>query len=81
MTTANTSQDRELLELSPHAPQLITSLIQKLDKLYMQKSQSNPHDIVVSMIPPLVQKARTLRTNFQAVNGGSFGSAQRDMID
>lgn len=77
------TQDREIVELAPHAPQLIQGLIQKLDTLYMQRSQANPYDVVVSMIAPLVQKARTLRANFQAVSEGrgAFGSGQRGVID
>lgn len=75
------TQDREIIELAPHASQLIGGLVQKLDNLYMQKSQSNPYDLVVAMIPPLVQKARALRANFQAVNGGTIAGGRRDVID
>ena len=80
---ANALQDREIVELAQHAPQLINGLIQKLDNLYMQKSQINPHDAIVSMIPPLVQKARTLRASFQAVGEGrgGFVGGQRGVIE
>ncbi|KAK5951174.1 hypothetical protein OHC33_007927 [Knufia fluminis] len=75
-------QDREIVELAQHAPQLINGLIQKLDNLYMQTSQSNPRDVVISMIPPLVQKARTLKANFQSVSQGrgGVGGGQRGMM-
>ena len=55
----------------------------------MQKSQQNPYDAVVAMIPPLVQKARDLGSMFTTViegRGGQvvdsgFGSGQRAVID
>lgn len=63
-------QDREISELAPHAPNLVSSLIQKLDSLYIQMSKADSDSILPAMILPLSTKARSVREMFVALATG-----------
>lgn len=63
-------QDREISELAPHAPNLVSSLIQKLDSLYIQIAKTETESILLSMISPLSSKARNVREMFVALATG-----------
>lgn len=70
LSTSNMTQDREISELAPHAPNLVSSLIQKLDGLYIQIAKSEPESVLLAMISPLSSKARNVREMFVALATG-----------
>lgn len=63
-------QDREITELAPHAPNLVSSLIQKLDTLQIGVAKVDPESYLLTMISPLSAKARNVREMFVALATG-----------
>ena len=62
------TQDPEIADLSEHAPALLTSLIQKLESLYMTIAEADVNDPVLRRIPATAKKAREMRL---AMSGGA----------
>lgn len=56
----NSKQDPELADLSQHAPGLLTSLVQKLESLYMQTSERDPTSPILREIQPVARRARSM---------------------
>lgn len=56
-------QDSEIADLSQHAPALINSLVQRLENLYTEVAERNPHDRILRTILPILHKAVDMRAN------------------
>lgn len=63
-------QDREINELAPHAPNLVSSLVQKLDGLYIQTAKSDSRSTLLAVISSITAKARNVREMFLALAAG-----------
>ncbi|KAJ9643796.1 hypothetical protein H2204_001941 [Knufia peltigerae] len=57
-----TFQDPEIADLAQHAPALLTSLITKLESLYMTIAERDPRDPALQLMPLVSRKAKDLRT-------------------
>jgi hypothetical protein len=54
-------QDPEIADLAQHAPGLLTSLIQKLERLYMTVAERNPSDPALRIMPVVSRRAKEMR--------------------
>lgn len=61
----NSKQDPELADLSQHAPGLLTSLVQKLESLFMQTSERDPASPILREIQPVAKRARDMIAEVQ----------------
>jgi WD40 repeat protein len=61
----NSKQDPELADLSQHAPGLLTSLVQKLEALFMQTSERDPASLILREIQPVAKRARDMIAEVQ----------------
>jgi hypothetical protein len=58
----NYLKDREIAEIATHAPQLLDSIISKVEGLYMSLAEEDAGNPIIKLIPPVARKARDLRT-------------------
>jgi hypothetical protein len=63
---ADRFQDAEIAELSQHAPQLLDTLVAKLEGLYMRLAEDDSTNPVIKQIPPVARKVRGMRTALTA---------------
>ena len=73
------AQDTEINELSSHAPALMDSIVSKLENLYTQYVNTSPNDPVVRMIPPIMHRAREVRSAMAGSMGGGSRSQSRQV--
>jgi hypothetical protein len=59
-------QDAEIAELSQHAPQLLDTLVAKLEGMYMRLAEEDHNNPVIKQIPPVARKVRGMRTALTA---------------
>ncbi|RMZ89994.1 hypothetical protein DV736_g2785, partial [Chaetothyriales sp. CBS 134916] len=62
--------DPEIADLSEDGPALLTSLIQKLESLYMTTAEEDLNNPVLRQIPPTAKKAREIRTGLTRSSEG-----------
>jgi hypothetical protein len=62
----NDLQDAEIAELSQHAPQLLDTLVAKLEGMYMRLAEEDHNNPVIKQIPPVARKVRGMRTALTA---------------
>jgi len=82
MQCTDSKQDPEIADLSQHAPALISSLIQKLESLYMTMAEHDPADPVLRTIPSIAKKARDMKAALlgdgaRTRSGTGFGAYTR----
>lgn len=56
-------QDPEIADLAQHAPALLSSLIQKLESLYMTLAERDPRDPALQIMPVVSKKAKDMRAS------------------
>ncbi|KIW99419.1 uncharacterized protein Z518_11407 [Rhinocladiella mackenziei CBS 650.93] len=59
------SSDPEIADLAQHAPALLSSLIQKLESLYMTMAERDPRDPALHIMPAVSKKAKDMRASLQ----------------
>lgn len=74
-------QDTEITDLADHAPGLLTSVVSKLESLYMSLAETNISDPAVRQIPAVVKKARELRDILSSIAGQKKELAYRGSSD
>lgn len=50
-----------MIDLAQHAPQLLSSLIQKIEGLYMTIAERDPRDPALRIMPVVSKKAKDMR--------------------
>jgi WD40 repeat protein len=67
VTAADTClQDPEIADLAQHAPALLSSLIQKLERLYMTIAERDPADPALQIMPAVSRRAKEMRSSLGA---------------
>ncbi|EXJ65776.1 uncharacterized protein A1O5_11017 [Cladophialophora psammophila CBS 110553] len=57
--------DPEISDLAQHAPALLSSLIQKLERLYMTIAERDPTDPALQIMPVVSRKAKEMRATLE----------------
>ncbi|OAP57818.1 hypothetical protein AYL99_08556 [Fonsecaea erecta] len=57
--------DPEISDLAQHAPALLSSLIQKLERLYMTIAERDPSDPALQIMPVVSRKAKEMRATLE----------------
>ena len=52
-----------MTDLAQHAPALLSSLIQKLEGMYMTIAERDPHSAVLQLMPSVSKKAKDMRAS------------------
>ncbi|EXJ93344.1 hypothetical protein A1O1_01736 [Capronia coronata CBS 617.96] len=61
--------DPEIADLAQHAPALLSSLIQKIEGLYMAIAERDPRDPALQIMPIVSKKAKDMRTSLLGAVG------------
>ncbi|KAK5194075.1 hypothetical protein LTR99_005694 [Exophiala xenobiotica] len=61
--------DPEIADLAQHAPALLTSLIQKLEGLYMTIAERDPRDPALQLMPLVSRKAKDMKASLLGAVG------------
>lgn len=74
--SADTSffQDPEIADLAQHAPALLTSLITKLERLYMTIAERDPTDPALQIMPAVSKRAKDMRASLMGPAGHGLAS-------
>ena len=64
------AQDPEIADLAQHAPALLSSLIQKLERLYMTIAERDPTDPALQIMPVVSRRAKEMRASLEGRGGG-----------
>jgi hypothetical protein len=67
--TSTVFQDPEIADLAQHAPALLSSLIQKLERLYMEIAERDPTDPALQIMPVVSRKAKDMKASLLGVGG------------
>ncbi|KAJ4662219.1 hypothetical protein HRR93_009561 [Exophiala dermatitidis] len=63
------TQDPEIADLAQHAPSLLSSLIQRLESLYMAIAERDPRDPALQIMPIVSKKAKDMRASLLSTAG------------
>jgi hypothetical protein len=58
-------KDPEIADLAQHAPALLSSLIQKLERLYMTIAERDPNDPALQIMPVVSRRAKEMRASLE----------------
>jgi hypothetical protein len=58
-------KDPEIADLAQHAPALLSSLIQKLERLYMTIAERDPSDPALQIMPVVSRRAKEMRASLE----------------
>ncbi|KIV92876.1 hypothetical protein PV10_04140 [Exophiala mesophila] len=67
--------DSEMIDLAQHAPQLLSSLIQKIEGLYMTMAERDPRDPALRIMPAVSKKAKDMRAALLGSSTPSYARA------
>ncbi len=70
-------QDPEIADLAQHAPALLSSLIQKLEGLYLTIAERDPNDPALQLMPLVSKKAKDMRATLLGVSGYGRTASQK----
>ncbi|KAJ9604524.1 hypothetical protein H2200_010637 [Cladophialophora chaetospira] len=62
--------DPEIADLAQHAPALLSSLIQKLERLYMTIAERDPSDPALQIMPVVSRRAKQMRQSLEVQGSG-----------
>ncbi len=63
------NKDPEIADLAQHAPALLSSLIQKLEGLYMTIAERDPRDPALQLMPLVSRKAKDMKASLLGAVG------------
>lgn len=64
-----------MIDLAQHAPQLLSSLIQKLESLYMTIAERDPRDPALQIMPAVSKRAKDMRSSLLGSGTPSYARA------
>ena len=64
-----------MIELAQHAPQLLSSLIQKIEGLYMTMAERDPRDPALRIMPAVSKKAKDMMAALLGPSTPSYARA------
>ncbi|KAK5058567.1 hypothetical protein LTR84_010830 [Exophiala bonariae] len=70
--------DPEIADLAQHAPQLLSSLIQKIEGLYMTIAERDPRDPALRIMPAVSRRAKDMMASL--VGPSSYGRPAQPLI-